>query len=395
MTTETVTDLGALGERFDRDPYPFLAALRERGPVHRVRTPEGYEVWLVVGHEEARAALADARLSKMYPPPGPAGRPFEVSPAPHMLVFDPPDHTRLRRLVVREFTPRRIAGMAGRVQEITDGLLDRMLAAPGRRADLVDGLSVPLPITVICELLGVPFFDQDTFRDWTARLFSLRPPEEKRAAREEMTAYIESLLAAKRERPGDDLMSALLHTADEDGDRLSGPELTGMAWLLLIAGHETTVNLISNGVLALLRHPDQLAALRADPSLVDNAVEEMLRYDAPVSTGTMRFATEPVDIAGTRVERGDAVLAGIADADRDPARFPGGDRFDVRRETGGHLAFGHGIHYCLGAPLARLEARTAIRTLLGRAPDLALDAEPGGWRPGMLFHGPLNLPVRW
>ncbi|WP_052851152.1 cytochrome P450 family protein [Streptomyces avicenniae] len=395
MTTEAVIDLGLLGERFLRDPYPFYATLRERGPVHRVRTAEGNEAWLVVGYDETRAVLADPRLSKVFPSREPGDPPLELSPAPHMLLFDPPDHTRLRRLVVREFTPRRVAAMAPRVQEITDTLLDAMLAAPDRRADLVDSLAFPLPITVICELLGVPFLDRETFRDWTARLFSVRPIEEKRATRDAMTAYIDTLLAAKRARPGDDLMSALLHTADEDGDRLSAAELVGMAWLLLVAGHETTVNLVSNGVLALLRHPEQADALRADPSLVEGAVEEMLRYDAPVPVATMRFATVPFELAGTRVETGDAVLATIADADRDPARYPEGDRFDVRRETGGHLAFGHGIHYCLGAPLARLEARAAVRTLLARAPGLTLDGEPGGWRTGTLFHGPSTLPVRW
>ncbi|WP_129843126.1 cytochrome P450 [Streptomyces sp. RFCAC02] len=394
MTTEAVLDLGALGDGFVRDPYPVYAALRARGPVHRVISPHGYPCWLVVGHEAARAALADPRLSKRVPE-GPEAQIQETSPFPHMLITDPPDHTRLRRLAQREFTSRRVAAMEPRVQEITDGLLDAMLAAPDGRADLVDALAFPLPITVICELLGVPFLEREAFRDWTVALFGLATPEEKRETAARMGAYMTELVAAKRGRPGDDLLSALIQTRDEDGDRLSPPELLGMAWLLLVAGHDTTVHLLSNGVLALLRHPDQAAALRADRSLLPNAIEEMLRYDAPVPTATPRYATAPMELAGTVIGAGDVVLPVIADGDRDPARFPAADRFDIRRDTGGHLAFGHGIHYCVGAPLARLEGRIAVGSLLERAPGLALDGTPGGWRTGLLFHGPSHVPVRW
>lgn len=304
--------------------------------------------------------------------------------------------TRLRKLVVREFTTRRVEQLAPRVQEITDRLLDEMV--PTGRADLVEALSFPLPMAVICELLGVPFLDRDTFRSWSNTVLSAADRDARRDASAKMTQYLTQLLADKRGQRGDDLMSALIHTADEDGDRLGGEELLGMAWLLLVAGHETTVNLISNGVLALLSHPDQLAALRADFSLLDGAVEEMLRYEGPLETPTYRFTTEPLEIGGTTIPGGgELVLIALADADRDPARFPDPDRFDIRRDSRGHLAFGHGIHYCLGAPLARLEARIAIRSLLERCPGLVLDAHPAAltWRTGMLIRGPESLPVSW
>jgi cytochrome P450 len=213
-----------------------------------------------------------------------------------------------------------------------------------------------------------------------------------------MAGYMAELVEGKRQRPGDDLMSALIHGSDEGGDRLSPEELIGMAWLLLVAGHETTVNLISNGVLALLTHPEQLAALHADLSLIDTAVEEMLRYEGPVETPTYRFTTEPVTIGDTVIPGGgELVLVAMADANHDPARFPSPERFDISRDARGHVAFGHGIHYCLGAPLARLEARIAIRTLLDRCPDLALDIHPAAitWRPGMMIRGPRSLPVRF
>ncbi|MFJ8078201.1 cytochrome P450 [Streptomyces sp. NPDC096176] len=398
MTTEgALVDLAALGEGFTRDPYPVYAELRAHGPVHHVRLPEGHNAWLVVGYEAGRAALADNSLSKEWRNVSPELGIAQLSSGITMLSADPPLHTRLRKLVAREFTMRRVEQLAPRVQQITDELLDRML--PAGRTDLVDALAFPLPMAVICELLGVPFLAQDSFRTWsnTALASTDRAAREEAAGR--LTQYLIELLAEKREQPGDDLMSALIHGSDEGSDdRLAGDELLGMAWLLLVAGHETTVNLIANGVLALLTHPDQLAALRSDLSLMDGAVEEMLRYDGPVETPTYRFTTTPYQIGDTTVPGGGRlVLIAIADADRDPARFPDPDRFDIRRDTRGHLAFGHGIHYCLGAPLARLEARIAVRALLERCPDLALDAHPAAlaWRTGMLIRGPERLPVRW
>ncbi|MFE6288264.1 cytochrome P450 [Streptomyces sp. NPDC057877] len=393
-----VVDLAALGESFTRDPYSVYARLRAQGPVHRIRMPEGgAQAWLVVGYEAGRAALADPRLSKDWGKASPALPLGTVSSGPHMLRADPPDHTRLRKLVAREFTARRVEELAPRIQKTADALLDRMLAAPDGRADLVEALSFPLPISVICELLGVPDLDRASFRTWSNEALDATDPAVRKAAAASMARYLTDLVHGKRQHPGDDLLSALMHPAHDDGDRLSAEELIGMAWLLLVAGHETTVNLISNGVLALLTHPDQLAALRADPSLIDGAVEEILRYDGPVETPTYRFTTEPVTIGGTVIPGGgELVLVALADANRDPARFAAPGRFDISRDARGHVAFGHGIHYCLGAPLARLEARIALGTLLGRCPGLALDIHPAAitWRSGMMIRGPRSLPVR-
>ncbi|WP_262056548.1 cytochrome P450 family protein [Streptomyces sp. STR69] len=391
-----VIDLGEFGEEFRRDPHPVYAMLRERGPVHLVRLPasdEHHVTWLVVGYEEARAALADPRLAKDGSRIGVTFLDEELI-GKYLLAADPPQHTRLRGLITRSFTMRRVEELRPRVQQITDELLDAML--PFGHGDLVESLSYPLPITVICELLGVPDMDRAEFRKLSTEAVAPTSTGSEYDAFVRLAEYLGDLIEDKRcAGPSGDLLSDLIRTTAEDGDRLSPRELRGMAFILLIAGHETTVNLLTSGVHALLAHPDQLAALRADMTLLDGAVEEMLRYEGPVENGTFRFAAEPLDIAGTPIEKGDAVMVGLTAADRDGDRFPAPDRFDIRRDTRGHLAFGHGIHYCLGAPLARLEARTAIRTLLERAPGLALDGPPGDWLPGMLMRGMRSLPVRW
>lgn len=289
---------------------------------------------------------------------------------------------------------RRVEALRPRIQQITDDLLDVML--PLGRADLVESLSYPLPITVICELLGVPEMDRTEFRKLSTEVVAPTGPDSVYDAYVRLAEYLRELIEDKRcAGPSDDLLNDLIRTTAEDGDRLSLQELRGMAFILLIAGHETTVNLITSGVHTLLTHPDQLAALRADMSLVDGAVEEMLRYEGPVQNATFRYAAEPLEIAGTRMETGDPVMVCLAAADRDAARCPVPDRFDIHRDTRGHVAFGHGIHYCVGAPLARLEARTAIRSLLERAPNLSPDGPPGEWLPGMLMRGVRSLPVRW
>ncbi|MBE4741843.1 MULTISPECIES: cytochrome P450 family protein [Streptomyces] len=396
MAHRHVIDLGEYGPGFTENPHPVYAALRARGPVHRVRLPEHdahHEVWLVVGYEEARAALADPRLSKDG---AKVGRTFldEELIGKYLLVADPPQHTRLRRLIAREFTARRVERLRPRVQEITDSLLDAML--PQGRADLVESFAHPLPLTVICELLGVPELDRAAFRKLSTEAVAPTSGESEYAAFVQLAAYLEQLVEDNRcAPPADDLLSALIRTTDEDGDRLSPAELRGMAFILLIAGHETTVNLITGAVHALLTHPGQLAEVRADMSLVEAVVEETLRHEGPVENATFRFAAEPLEIGGTVVPAGDAVMIGLAAADRDGARYPGPDRFDIHRDTRGHLAFGQGIHFCLGAPLARMEAGVALRALLRRCPDLASDGSPGEWLPGMLIRGVRSLPVRW
>ncbi|PZT77544.1 MULTISPECIES: cytochrome P450 family protein [unclassified Streptomyces] len=390
--SEVDLDLRGLTE-FTANPYPYYERLRATGPVHTIRTDDFDRVWLVVGYEEGRAALADPRFGKDWRalPGDMGGDPINAN----MLEMDAPDHTRLRKLVARAFTARRIESLRPRVQEITDELLDVML--PEGRADLVDAFAFPLPMTVICELIGVPDLDRSAFRKLSNGVVAPADPAEEGEAVRAMGGYLAELIRDKRRSPGDDLLSALIAARDEDDDALSPDELVGMAFLLLVAGHETTVNLISNGVRALLDHPDQLAALRADPALLDGAVEEMLRYDGPVETATFRFARERVAIGSRTIETGDAVLISLASSDRDPARYPEPDRFDIRRDTRGHLAFGHGIHFCMGAPLARMEGRIAIRTLLDRCPGLAADpdAAPFDWLPGTLIRGARRLPVRW
>ncbi|ANS69015.1 cytochrome P450 hydroxylase [Streptomyces lincolnensis] len=393
---DDVIDLGEYGDAFRTDPHPVYAGLRERGPVHRIRPPGStpdYWSWLVVGHEEVRAALADPRLSKDGRRIGMVFNDEQLI-GRHLLGTDPPEHTRLRGLVSRAFTMRRVERLRPRVQEITDGLLDAML--PLGRADLVESLAYPLPITVICELLGVPEMDRAEFRKQSTEVVAPTSPENSYDAVLRLGEYLTELIEDKRRSgPGDDLLGDLIRTTAEDGDRLSPAELRGMAFLLLIAGHETTVNLITNAVHALLTHPDQLAALRADMSLVDSAVEETLRHEGPVANATFRYAAEPLEIAGTPIAQGDPVMIGLTAADRDEARYPDPHRFDIHRDTRGHVAFGHGIHFCVGAPLARLEARTALRSLLERAPALTLDGPPGEWLPGMLIRGLRSLPVRW
>ncbi|WP_329185333.1 cytochrome P450 family protein [Streptomyces sp. NBC_01428] len=389
-------DLGEYGTGFTENPHPVYAELRALGPVHRVRLPPPdahHETWLVVGYEEARAALADPRLAKDA---GKIGITFldEELIGKYLLVADPPQHTRLRSLIAREFTPRRVAALAPRIQEITDELLDAML--PRGHADLVESFAYPLPLTVICELLGVPAPDRATFRALSSEAVAPTSAESEYDAFVRLAAYLRDLIEDKRSAgPADDLLSGLIRTTAEDGDRLSPEELRGMAFVLLVAGHETTVNLIAGAVHGLLTHPDQLAALRADMTLLDATIEETLRYEGPVENATFRYAAEPLDIGGTAMASGDAVMIGLTAADRDGTRYPAPDRFDIRREARGHIAFGHGIHYCLGAPLARLEARVALGSLLERCPDLALDGPPSGWLPGMLMRGARRMPVRW
>ncbi|HEX2074198.1 MAG TPA: cytochrome P450 [Geodermatophilus sp.] len=380
------------------DPHPALAALRESGPVHRLDMRMGLPVWVVTRYADVLAALSDPRLSN-DPARAPGMRPFLRGDflSRSMLGVDPPEHTRLRRLVSTVFTARRVEALRPRVQEITDALLDRI--TPRGSADLIGEFALPLPITVIGELLGVPEADRDRFRAWTDdildRPFDVRSDLARVAvAREQMHGYLADLVATKRSDPADDLLTDLVQATDE-GERLDAHELLSMTFLLLIAGYVTTVGLIGNGTLALLRQPDQLDRLRAEPGLVPRAVEELLRFDGPVNPGLTRFATEDLEIAGVRIPRGDVVLLATAAADRDPDRFPDPDRLDVGSAEPGHLAFGHGIHYCLGAPLARLEGQVAFTALLARLPDLALAVEVDElrWIGGGVLRSLRELPV--
>lgn len=371
--------------------------MRESGPVHPIDFPPGATAFLVVDHEHGRAALNDPRLSKdsahsAVPVNG------EMFFGGTMLAMDPPDHTRMRGLVAKAFTARRVERLRPRVEEIAGALLDGV-AARGE-ADLIEDLAVPLPIQVICEMLGVPASDRGRFREWTAVLTVPALTAEARAHRREVarafTGYLGEVIAERRARPEEDLVSALI--AARDGDAaLTEAEMVNSIGLLLIAGHETTVNLIGNGVLALLRAPGQLDLLRRRPELLPSAVEELLRFDGPLAWASQRIALEDMEIAGTPIPKGAWVHVSLGAADRDPAVFEAPDRLDVTRAPKRHVAFGHGIHFCLGAPLARLEGQIAIGGLLDRFPGLALAvpaADLRHHRTGSIVRGLVSLPVR-
>ncbi|MBM7170585.1 cytochrome P450 [Streptomyces sp. G44] len=393
---------------FATDPYPAYAWLRENSPVHRTTLPSGVEAWLVTRYADARQALADQRLSKNpahHDEPahakGKTGIPGErkAELMTHLLNIDPPDHTRLRRLVSKAFTPRRVAEFAPRVQELTDGLIDAF-AARGE-ADLIHEFAFPLPIYAICDLLGVPREDQDDFRDWAGMMIRHGGGPRGGVARsvKKMRGYLAELIHRKRLDPGDDLISGLIRASDH-GEHLTENEAAAMAFILLFAGFETTVNLIGNGMYALLTHPEQRARLQqalaeGDTGLLETGVEELLRFDGPVELATWRFATEALTIGGQDIAAGDPVLVVLAAADRDPERFDRPDTLDLSRGDNQHLGYGHGIHYCLGAPLARLEGQTALATLLRRLPDLQLAADPTDlrWRGGLIMRGLRTLPV--
>jgi cytochrome P450 len=392
---------------FKANPYPTYAELRSTAPVHRATLPDGRGVWLVTRYEDVLAIFKDERFVKDWRKVMTPEQLAQIPAIPevmkplsqNMLDTDPPDHTRLRALVSKAFTPRLVERMRPRVQAIADGLLD---AVEGKgEMDLIDDYAFPLPITVIAELLGVPSEDRNSFREWSDAAVSGNASQEylekilvphMRA----FTDYLRALFEAKRKDPEDDLVSALVR-AEEAGEKLNEDELLGMVFLLLVAGHETTVNLIGNGTLALLRHPEQLRKLSDDPSLIKPAVEELLRYDGPVETSTERFAKEDVAIGETVIPKGEMVLVVIAAADHDSERFPDPDVLDITRADNKHLAFGKGIHHCLGAPLARMEGQIAIGTLLRRMPKLQLKVSPESliWRPGMVLRGLQGLPVEF
>ncbi|MFE3451074.1 cytochrome P450 [Nonomuraea sp. NPDC059194] len=381
---------------FSADPYAVYAGLRAKGPVHPIDFPPGASSFVIVDYEYARPALNDPRLSKSLTN-GPEWFRDAVSQqnpvlADNMLMSDPPDHTRLRRLVQKAFTPRRIEQLRPRVQHITDELIDSF---DGDRIELIDAFAFPLPIIVICELLGVPDADRADFRAWSGTLVNPVLTEEQardnEAASTALRGYFEALIAERRAKPTDDLVGALVTSTE-----LSEQELVSTLALLLIAGHETTVNLIGNGMLALLRNRDQLDLLRAEPDLLPNAVEEFLRYDAPVERGTFRIALEDLEIAGTPIPKGSFVHVSIGAAGRDPSVFEQADDLDVTRSDNRHVAFGHGIHFCLGAPLARMEGQIAFGSLLRRLPDIELGCEERelSWRfSGSILRSLAALPV--
>lgn len=376
-------------------PGPLTAPPPERpGPVHRVRTRTGDEAWLVTGYEQVRALLADDRLGRSHPDPANAARSGEsvLFGGPHGdFATERADHARMRALLRPHFTPRRVRALAPRVEELTRALVDDLEARP-RPADLVGALAVPLPVLVICELLGVPYADRDRFRAWSRDAADTADRARSERGLGELFAYGLDLVGRKRRDPGDDVVSRL--AADPDvGDE----EAAGLAMALLFAGHETTVTRIGTGVLCLLADPDRYRALTRDPGLLTGAVEEILRLPFRGGDGIPRYARTGIEVAGVRIAAGDLVLCDIGAAGHDPDAFPEPDRFDPARSGTPHLAFGHGARYCVGAPLARLELHAVLAELTSRLPGLRLAVEAGElrMRQDVLTGGPVDLPVEW
>ncbi len=398
---------------FLANPYPLYAMLRNAQPIFRFPSVEpGPGGWLLLRHAEAHRALQDPRFSvdrqrsaffQRYRDQLPPGLLGEEGGLRSMLIMDPPDHTRIRRLVSKAFTPRRVAGLEARIQAI----LDELLEGPTREGgcDLMEALAAPLPAVVIAELLGVPAEDHRMFRRWSNELVSLlgpgRTPEPAgermakfRSALDRLLDYLRAIIAERRREARDDLISGMI-AAQEAEDALSDGEMLATSNLLLLAGHETTTNLIGNGMWALLRHPAELERLREAPERIDAAVEELLRFDSPVQA-TARIVKEPLELGGQRFETGAFVMVGIGAANRDPDVFPEPDRLDLSRRENRHLSFGFGPHFCLGAPLARLEARLVFSALVRRFRRIELDCAESEvrYRPNLVLRGLESLPLR-
>lgn len=391
-----------------RNPHPTLAEMRVEAPVYKLQSMEMHTFpWVLTRYEDCMSLLKDDRFGKDYlRRPGHEHLNRQALAATnsasainrHMLTVDPPDHTRLRGLVHKAFTPKMVRELGGRIQQITDDLIDRV--QDQGQMDLMKDFALQLPVTVIAELLGVPAADQQRFRDWTTAIVidGVRNPGSESTARAamEFMMYFHDQFDKRRDDPQEDLITGLVQ-AEEAGEKLDRQELISTVFLLLVAGHETTVNLIGNGMLSLMRYRDQLEKLQNNPNLIETAIEEMLRYESPVGVSTTRWALEDVEWHGKVIPAGDMVTASLLGANRDPAVFENPDLFDITREPNRHIAFGHGIHYCLGAPLARMEGATAINTLLRRLPniDLDIDVNTIDWHETILLHSMKSLPVRF
>lgn len=384
-----------LDRGFIQDPHALYRALRAQAPAHPVLMWGVLPVWLVTRHAEARTLLADPRLSKngermsALLPPG-ADALLGPSLRAHVLLKDPPDHTRLRKLSARAFTARAVERLRPRIVHIADELLDNI---PDGAVDLVEAFAMPLPLRVISEMLGVPSADAVGFRACVEPMLTKTDTDDLREAELALAELLSALIEHKRTSPADDVLTSLVHASD-DSDGFTEEELLSTAFLLILAGYETTVNLIGNGIVALLRQPEQLAPLRADPSLLPGAIEEFLRFDSPINISTVRVTTEDVHLDGVDIPADELVMIALLAANRDAEQFDDPDVLDITRKPNAHLAFGHGIHYCLGAPLARLEGRIAIQRLLATFDRITLDADTvPRYRKSFLMRGMVSLPV--
>jgi cytochrome P450 len=402
----TTSPWGAWDQATRNDPYPLFAQVRSECPVHQVRLADGHDAWLVIGHAAARQALKDSRLSKdmvaaldQDPEVADAGLPGPDY-ARHMLAVDGEDHARLRHLVSRAFAPSRINALEPAIHRIAHRLLDQLPASgPETSVDLIDGYAHPLPFRVIGELLGIPTSDQTPMRRWFQTLFQPwggSPPPEAVAASDSIVSYLEWLVDDHRSHPKDDLIGVLVSASDEY-EKLTRQEVLSSLFQLIVAGQDTTTSLIGNGVVALLDHPDQLQLLQAEPQRMPDAIEELIRFSAPVPHATFRVTTEPVELDGVEIPAGKQVLVCLGGANHDPSVRETPAVLDIARPPKSHLGFGFGAHFCLGVHLARLEARIAFTALFTRFPDLRL-AVPRGeltWThgDGLVLRGLADLPV--
>lgn len=389
-----------LNEAFIRNPHPIYAEVREKEPVSRFLLPSGHYAWIVTTYEDVAAVLNDSRFVTSHP----VEEGVEQRKLPsHVEIIsrnlsnvNASDHRRLRRLVQKAFTPRMVEELRGRIVELTNALLDQVQAKG--EMNLIQDFAFPLPIKVICEMLGVPVEDQDKFSDWSGAIMEgFNNPMLAERSEQALIAfidYLQQLIAKRRSDLKQDLISDLIRV-EEDGDMLSEHELYAMIFVLIIAGHETTVNLIGNGVLSLLEHPEQLEMLKNEPGLIHSAIEEILRYESPVEVNNMRWATEDVELQGKQIRKGEMVFVVLSSANRDGSHFTDPTTFDITRKANDHLAFGKGIHFCMGAPLARLEGEIAISTLLRRMPALSLQTnrESLDWRHGIIIRGLKEIPL--
>ncbi len=391
-------------KEFKTDPFPTYSRMRDEAPIFAHRAPDANTIWYITRYRDVLAVLQDnEHFCKDPRNAKPFNKPVRRTMVhrlinENMLFSDPPDHTRLRALVSQAFTPQRIDELSGFILSVANRLVDRFQGE--REVNLMSSFALPLPVYVISRLLGIPSGDRNKVAHWSQAIISpgsqnLNYSERKHRVRA-LTRYLSQMFILKQADPQDDLISALVH-AEASGERLSETELSSMVVLLLVTGHETTVNLIGNGALALLQHPDQLALLHADDTLWEIAIEELLRYDGPVETSTSRWARKDICLGGQLIRRGDLVRVVLASANRDDEQFEAPNDLLITRSENKHLAFGYGIHYCLGAPLARLEARIALQTLFKRLPvlRLKLPANQLRWRAGVLFRGLQELEIRW
>ncbi|HKN53837.1 MAG TPA: cytochrome P450 [Amycolatopsis sp.] len=379
------------------DPMYFW--LQEHEPLARVKLPYGEEGWLLTRYDDVRTALGDPRFSLAEAAVRDVPR---LTPQRYGAILtdqDPPDHTRLRRLVAKAFTARRVEQLRGQAEQITDELLDEMVKA-GPPADLSEALAVPLPGLMVCELVGVPYADRDQFRDWVGAWMSVTAltPEQRGESIAQLAGYLADLAAQRRQNPTDDLLGALVIASDE-GDRLTEAEVVQLTMVILAAGYESTASQIVNFTYALLTHPDQLALLRSEPGLMPGAVEELMRWVPLLAVADVlpRYALEDVELSGGTVRTGEPVLLAKHAANRDRRKYTDPDRLDITRDAQGQLGFGHGAHHCLGAPLARMDIQTALAALLERFPDLRLAVSEAEleWKSGMAVRGPVALPIAW